>query len=179
MKQSFVLAGVLTILIPVLVYVFLGISYRNAAARNRIEFTAQEQRIEASFDEMWKTIQQTAEVDQRYRQDVMELVRGYASDRGGTGGAGFAQLLTEAVPDIDPNTANRLMGVIDGRREGFKRDQNVYVGIASENNKMVATFPGSLFLTPGDLLEAKIVSSGKTQEVMQTRAEESVSVYGS
>lgn len=171
------LAAVGIIASMLLLVVILWVTSTNANARFKNQFTAQEQVIEAAFDDMWKSIQQVAQVDDKYRTDLRDTILGNASART-AGGGSLATLVTEAVPNISPETANRLMGVIDGRREGFKREQNVLAGIAQQNNNLVDTFPGSLFLGAGDRLTAKIVSSTRTQEAIKSRTDDNVDVYG-
>jgi hypothetical protein len=169
------------ILVPSIFAVIIGlviatyISYNNATIRYAAQFKAQEQRIEASFDDMWKSIKQIAQVDDKYRQDIQDIIVGNSEARS-QGAGSLATMVTEAIPNIDPSTANRLINVIDGRREGFKRDQGILVAIAQENNILVQTFPGSLFLSESKLLEAKIISSDRTKDAI-ANGENDVSVY--
>lgn len=149
------------------------ISYQNASARLKNEFTSQEQKIESAFDDAWKTIKQVAQVDEKYRESVKEIVIGNAEARGGSGS--LASFVTEAVPNIDSTTANRLIGIIDGRREMLKREQQLLTNIAKLHNDLVDTFPGNLFLS--ERLEARIISSTRTKEAIETGVDDDVAIY--
>jgi len=171
------LALPIAMLIVVAVAIFLGtmISYNNKSAVFKNQFKTQEQKIEASFDDLWKSISQVAQVDEKYRQDIKDLVIGYADARGDNGS--LATSVTEAIPTIDASTANRLINLIIAKREEFKREQGILTSIAFNNNNMVDTFPGSIFLGYDDRLDAVIISSSKTKTVVDTKVDDDIGLY--
>lgn len=142
---------------------FFDMSYDNQHARNVADIEAQEQKIESSYDKMFKTIAQQAEVTNHYFDKFKDIYKGIMGGRYGDGGSkAMWQWLKEANPEITPEMHMKLMNTIEVSREGFHREQTRLASMSAEDKKLFVTKPAKWF-TSGEHRKVKIISSTRAK----------------
>ncbi len=166
------------LLVLVMIVFFLYIGAVNGEARIRADFDAQQKVNESSFDKMWKIIQQSASVPEAEREsfrktyvEIMQATQGVA------GNGQLASFFTQAKIDISPDLFAKLMTSIESQRESFHRDQMKLLQIKAEHDKILTVFPSSLFLAGKQRLDAKIVTSGRTDQAFATGKDDDVELF--
>lgn len=158
-----------------LAFWWIGMSNTEVRLRNQVEAAQVDNRNH--MDKMLKTISQTAQVSEKQMAAIKEIIVGYASARGGSGG-NLATSLTEAVPNIDSSseTFRRLMGIVESSRAQFTDKQTRLLDLAREHKNFVTTFPGSLL--GRQPIEVKIVTSSRVENAFETGKDDDDRVFG-
>jgi hypothetical protein len=160
---------------------FLGtyISVNNHDARLRNAIAAKEQAREAVFDETWKSVQQVAQVANKYAEEFKkiypELMAGrYGNARGGA----LLSFITEANPNFDTALYIKLANVIEAKRSEFTMVQKQLIDLGREHKNLLTTFPGSLLVRNQVQVEIKVISSERTKEVINSGMDNNIDVFG-
>ena len=172
-KGIIAIAVVGVVVIGTLVIGGLWIGTSNSEIRLRNQIKAVQTDNKNEFDNMWKKIEQTVEVTKAERQSVENIIIGYASERGGGGGA-FINAVHEALPNIDSSTFKNLQNVIISSRDRFTQRQKQLIDLQREHNNLIETFPSSIFVGHRGYVDIVVVTSGKTEETFQTGQDNNV-----
>jgi hypothetical protein len=132
---------------------------------------------EASFDNMWKKIQQTAQVPEAQKNALREIFESHASARTGSGQGGTVMnWIKESVPTVQLTSYDNLMNIITGSRDEWTRNQIELVSISNEYNQMLSVFPSNLFLRlfGFEKIVPKIITSTRTVEAFKTGKDDDV-----
>jgi len=154
----------------VLVGLFLltWMSANNAEVSARNAFNAQQKANESSFDKVWKTIAQQAEIPtaerESFRKTYTEIM---AASRGVAGNGQLASFFTQAKIDIDPSLFAKLMTTIEAQRESFHRDQQHLLKLKQQHDDVRTRWPSGLFVGNRPEVEAKLVTSAKTSAAFE------------
>lgn len=153
-------------------------SYSNSEIKLRNAANAQQQANEAIFDNVWKTIQQQAEVSSEYKNAFAEIWKDIISSRyqNARGGA-LMSFIKEHNPDFSPDLYKKLMNTIESERKEFLNNQKKLIDLKREHDNMRTTFPGSLICGNRSELEITIVTSSKTQDVFENKKEENIEIF--
>jgi hypothetical protein len=149
----------------------------NGAATLKNQYTSKVSANEASFDNMWKKIQQTSQVPDAQKNALREIFEGYAAARTGVGGGGSVMnWIKEAIPSVDVSIYKDLMNIITSSRDEWTRNQVELVSIANEYNKMLAVFPSNVLLKMlgFERIEPKIITSTRTENAFKTGKDDDV-----
>ena len=165
-------------MLVVIVILFVGIvgatwlsaTNREASLRNR--FVAQQKANEASFDAMWKIIQQKGQVADQYKSGFKEVYKEIMDGRYKEGGGSLLKFITESNPQFSVSLYKSLSASIEGERKRFLRDQQVLLDIKREHDDVLTRFPSRLFVGDRPPLDAVIVTSEKTEDAFKSRREE-------
>jgi hypothetical protein len=146
--------------------------------RLRNQFKAQQKTNEASFDKMWKVVQQQSGVATTERETFKKAYSEIMSSTKGVVGEGkLASFFTQAKIDINSDLFAKLMNSIESQRESFHQDQKTLLQIKKQHDDVLQTFPGSLILAGRPELEVVVITSEKTEEVFSKGKEDDVDLF--
>lgn len=161
----------------VLVFGLTWMTASNAEVKARNAFNAQQKTNESSFDKMWKVIQQQSGVADKerdsFRKTYTEIM---ASTKGVVGAPQLAGFFTQAKVDVTPDLFKMLMASIESQRESFHRDQQHLLLLKKQHDDIIGTMPYSFFVGGRPPLEAKIVTSDRTNEAFGSGVDNNVSL---
>jgi rubrerythrin len=154
-----------------------GIGQYNIAVSLRTQYDSKVKANEAGFDNLWKKIQQTAQVTDAQKAALKEIFVSYAEARTGAGGGGeLMKWVQESVPNVDVSVYRNLQNIITGSRDEWTRNQVELVDIANSYNLMLARFPSNILL--GALgfqkIDAKVITSSRTEQAFATGKDDDV-----
>ncbi len=168
--SALVCAGLLAI--TVVIAAVWGVSTYNQASGLKNLYDAKLKANTASFDNMFKTIDQSAQVTNKQKDALKEIFNGYASARttGGSQDGSLMKWVTESIPNVDVSVYKTLMNTITSARESWTMRQLELVDIARQHNLLLVQFPTNLLLkllgfTP---IDAKVVTSSRTEKAFET-----------
>jgi len=170
---ALVVSAVLLVLILGFGLTYVSISNQEIQLVSRFE--AQEKNVAAVFDNTWKTIQQVAQVSNQYKEAFAEIYPKLITGRYNQGE--LLKFVTESNPTFDTSLYNRLVSVIESNRATFTMEQKIAIDIAREQNVLVKTFPGSLFVGGRPLLVYKPITSDRTEDVVKTRKDNDIKLF--
>lgn len=158
-----------------------GMSTYNRAKTLNVSYDAKYTANEASFDNMWKIIQQTASVTDAQKEALKEVLIGYAEARsaGQDSGGSLMRWVQESVPNVDTTTFNNLQNIIAGTRDTWTFNQLELVDIAREYNTMIETQPSGFVLSLFGMerIDPTVITSSRTDEAFATGRDDNVAVF--
>lgn len=169
------LAGILGL---ALLFGIVYVSYSNKEVRLRNAATAQETANQAIFDNVWKTIAQTANVKDDYKEEFRKSWADILAANNSGSRMGSIQVFVNRVnPKFDGGAlSKRLMVVIESQRKEFLNNQKKLVSIKQEHDNIRTTFPGSVVCGGRPELKITIVTSGRTQDTFDSGREDDISL---
>jgi hypothetical protein len=170
MKPFWIVLAVVFVLVAVLGVSWMSAVNREASLRNR--FVAKQKANEASFDAMWKIIQQKGGVADKYKDGFKEVFKEIINGRYKDGGGSLVKMIHEANPAFDASLYNGISASIEGERRRFLRDQELLLDIKREHDDVRTRFPSRLFVGGDAPLEPTIVTSQKTSDAFRDGREE-------
>jgi hypothetical protein len=180
--------GIASILALVSAVILIGIwwftsniSYRNQEVALRSKFNATQSSNKVNYDAMWKIISGVAEVPQQYSQDFKDAYSSILASGSNTSNNSIRGLFATAagmkVPELNPSLYAKVQNVIEAERTKFANNQRELLDIKREHDKLCQSFPGSLFLGGVTPLEAKLVTSTRTEKSFDTGVDDDASVF--
>jgi hypothetical protein len=190
--------GVVLVMVIAVVGIVVGFNNSAVSQENGIEATWKDSQVQ--YDAFWKKVKETGQVTDRYADDFKELFLGSMEARY-DGKDPALNFIMEANPALPPDNYERLQTVIEEGRNDFARTQRTLVDKQRAYETHIEKFPNSSLAgmlgfprpvtgeyappedTDGDgtvtVLDYKIVTSSKTQEVFETGREDNpVDVFG-
>ncbi len=165
------------------------LSIYNAQALDLNLYNAKVKANEADFDNMWKTISQTAQVADKAKDALHDIFTDYANARSGNGGTptpdqnkAVMNWIKESVPNPDISTIDHLQNIIMGAREDWTTHQKELVNIAKEYNDNLVVMPKGFILhnlMGFAMLDAKVITSTRTDNAFQTEKDDDVTLPAS
>jgi hypothetical protein len=153
-------------------------SYNNKEVALRKEAVAQEGKIEAVYDKMWKVVQQKAQVTDEYKDAFHKIYKDIIGGRyEGDKGDAFMKWITESNPEFDASVYKDLMASIEVLRAEFTTAQTRMLDIIREHETLCNTFPGKWFIKDKSPIEYEVISSTTTKQVMETRLEDNIDLF--
>jgi hypothetical protein len=170
------------------------------------DLVSQEQGIKATwrdsqvqYDTFWKTVRETAQVTDKYKEDFREILHGAIEGR--YDNQKMVMFIMEQNPNLDSEAYTRLQQIIEAGRNDFARTQRTLVDRQRRYETDLSTFPNSFVAgwmgfphevngeyapatdVDGDgrytVLDYRTVTSTKTQEVFRTgREDQPLNVFG-
>lgn len=174
-----VLFGLLTVGLVLTVTVvgsLVGINNEFVALEKGLE--AQYKQNQNSYDKMYKTVVETANVQERYSKDFKTTYDSMMTGRYGEGGSkAVFQMITESNPQLDPSVYKQLQQLIESNRESFKADQQSLLDKKRVYETKLGQFPhGFVAKFMGfpriDLSKIDIVTSERTEKTFETKKDE-------
>lgn len=164
-------------LVIVVAAIVTSFYYRNSELELRNRVLAKQQECEVTFDQVWKTISQQAQIAEKYKDGFREIFVGMADARYGGKTKPMASFVQEANPNLDPSLYKQLMNTVEDQRAVFAREQKELISLAREHNTMLQRFPGSLFLAGRSAIDIKLVTSTKTENSFRTGKDDDVNLF--
>jgi len=196
------LIGIVSAGILVIAVIASYISFYNTAVKLENTTRAQFQSNKNAYDSMWKTIQETAQVPDKYKDDFKELLVAETSAKFGPGGSkAMMQWFQERELRLPVEMYTKVQTAIEANRAEFKRGQDVLLDKQRRYSDHLQSFGGSIWagfsghpkpvmgeLAPtkdmdGDgtltVLDYPIVTSAKTEAAFATGEDnEALKVFG-
>lgn len=160
-----------------IIALIMGVSTSNSEVRLRNKGTAQEQVCKNNFDNMFKQIAQVAQVADQYKETFKEIYPALIEGRYKNDGNTLMKWIQESNPNFDTKLYDKLINIIEAKRDSFQHEQDKLVDIVREHNDLLGTFPSSLFVGGRPPLAVTFVSSSKTKETYRTGEENDIDVF--
>jgi hypothetical protein len=170
-----------TIVVIIGLGLIIGVMYMNysnteVGLRNRIE--AKQKDNTSRFDNMWKEINQVAQVTEGQKNALREIFEGYAKARSGSGdGGSLAKWIHESVPNVDTSTFNNLQNIITGSRDRWTEEQAKLIDLNLQHDNCLMQAPSSWFVGSRPRIEIKIVTSSRTEAAFDAGKDDDVNVF--
>lgn len=180
MLNSKKLPLIITIIIIVVIGVIffaMDMTYNNQQVRLVNQFKTEEQTIEATYDNMWKSIQQIAQVADKYKESFKEVYLEIIDERYNKDNGMLINWLKESNPQFDPSVYEQLATAIEVERERFLNAQIKILDVVREQNNLLDVVPSKWFLGDCERLKYEVISSEKTKSVMKSRMEEDINIF--
>jgi hypothetical protein len=151
-----------------------GCSIRSREIDLRRAYVANEKAIQTSHDNMWKTISQKYQIGNEWKEGFIKTINAVVEGR--KGGMLFKNV-QENMQGLPDNVTREVMATIEGKRDMLMRQMNTGVDKAREHNALVEKWnipPFSMFLASTEMIDAKIITSGRTSEAWESGQDNSV-----
>jgi len=198
MKNTLLIGGAV-VLVMLIAVVGTAIGFNNNCVGQEKGLEATWKDSQVQYDAFWKKVKETAQVTDKYAADFKEVFLGSMDARYEGKDPAF-QFIMEANPALPPESYSRVQDVIETGRNDFARTQRTLVDKQRAYETHIETFPNSMlagmfgfpkvvtgeYAPPDDIdgdgkvtvLDYKIVTSAKTQEVFATgREDEPLDVF--
>lgn len=169
-----VVGAVVTVAIILLCMMF---SYQNDEVRLKNEFQAQEKKIEAVHDAMWKIIQQKAGVTKEYSAQFDSIYTHIMDARYDKNDNVVFNWIKESNPEFSPDLYKELSVTIEVQRKQFLGAQEKIIDVVREHNTLLDVAPAKWFVGGRERLEYEVISSSRTKDVMNTRMDDDVNLF--
>jgi hypothetical protein len=173
---GWVIAGVVALLILIVAITFIG--YSNDEVKLRNLATARQEANKNTFDKVWKTISQVAQVSEQYKESFKDVFLQSMDKRY----AGDKDVVMKWVQEQNPNLSTRLYeqlnDAIQANRAEFARVQNELIDIKREHDNLRKQWPSSMVVGKRDSLTIVIVTSAKTKAIFGQGEENDVQLFG-
>lgn len=176
MKKLLSIIGIVLAIIAIFVAI-LGISTSNSEIRLRNSITAQQTNCESFFDQMWKIINQKAQVSEQYKDAFKEIYPSLIDGRYKNDGGNFMKWITESNPNFDVSLYKDLQTSIESLRLSFFTEQKKLLDLDREHKNILRTFPSEIFVGGRDTVDIKIITSTETKEVYKTGEENNIELF--
>ena len=178
MNKMLVAIGAVVVLI--ILFVFVAIGTINKEVTLRTGFEATEKNVAISFDKMWKTLANQAEINEKYKDDFKDVAPELVEARykGGTGK--LMAWIQEHNPEFTPDMYTKLMDSVAQERTVFNREQQKMIDYHREHTtyvrKPVSKTILNMFGDPSEL-EITLVTSSRTETVTATGKDDDVNLF--
>lgn len=165
-------------IIALSVIVLLGIlgwtifeSYRSVYDRNvnlKNDFKAQKDVVAGNYDKMWKVLRDQAQLTEEHADKFKEIYADIIGGRYSDGQGSLMMWVTEQNPQFDQGNYAALMQNIEALRTEFETEQKKVIAIMQQHNNLREEFWSSIWLGDEPALEYTMITSTKTQNVVET-----------
>jgi hypothetical protein len=180
--KSLVILGSVGLLAIFLIGGFFG--YRTDCIRAENKLDAQYSQDKNNYDNMRKKFMETAQVNQKYSDDMKEIWSNAMSGRyGADGSKALFQFVKEHNPTLDSSIYTKLMSIIEAGRNSFEADQKQLLDIKNMYKDLLGSTRGLLYnwalgFPRCDLSKYDIVTSSSTEEAFKTKQADEIDVFG-
>ncbi len=154
-----------------------------------------------TYDNFWKTVKETAQVPEQYKEDFKNLlVQETQAKYGPEGSKATMQWFQDRNITLDPSMYRKIQDVIESGRQDFKRSQSTLLDKQRKVQDMMQGYWGSMFAKHYDfprvmtghnappkdadsdgkltVLDYPIVTSARTAAAFASGQDEEISVFG-
>lgn len=152
----------------------------NTASTMKVTYEAKVSANQADFDNMKKTISQTAQVSEEQFKKLQEIFVGYAEARTEEASGALMRWVQESVPNVDTSTMNNLQNIIVAQRNGWTSRQKELVDISREFNSMLVRFPSNVLLAnvfSMSRIDPLVITSTGTKESFTTGVDNDTQLF--
>ncbi|MFC1452595.1 hypothetical protein ACFLSJ_04535 [Verrucomicrobiota bacterium] len=167
-------------LVPVTVgcwakYAKAWVAFSNREISLRNAHAAGVDHVRLILDDVWKTVQQQAELTSRYETAFKDLYLGLAQQR--YQGKSALAFIQEHNPTLPTQVYERLGRLIEQKRAELTSVQKSLIDLGQQHNDLRLTFPGSLFISEREALSLDLVTSGLTESAVEAGKEDDIRVF--
>ena len=177
MKAKYVFIAIFTFLVIIgMGIIGKGISLYNQEISLKNQIEAKQQENTANFDNMWKKIKQTAQVSDKYKDGLKEVLSSYTSGRKKESDQLLMDWTKEAVPTFDSSIYKQLMNIITASRDDFNLNQKELIDLSRQHDVLIETFPNNIYyrIMGVDKIDIKVVTSTKTEKTFETGKDDDI-----
>jgi hypothetical protein len=153
------------------------ISYNNSEVDIRTAIKASQDANKVVYDRVWKTIQQQTQVSSEYASQFQSIYKEIMDSRNQNSSATLARFIKESNPQFDSSLMKKLMTSIESNRMDFEREQKRLIDLSREHEKLIKTFPGTIFLRNTKTIDINLVTSSKTEANFKTGVDDDIDMY--
>lgn len=172
-----ILIGIITAGSTVVGY---GFNIYNTEATLETTYNAKVADNTSEFDNMWKKIQQVAQVPIAQKDALKDIFTSYAEARTGKGdGGSLMKWIQESVPTISTKTFENVQNIIVSSRDSWTMRQKELVDLSREYNNNLAVKPRGWFLgwMGFKVIVPKVITSSKTGEAFVSGKDDDVNLF--
>lgn len=165
-------------------FVFWGISLNNTEITLRTNIENKITANRADFDNMKKTILQSAQISDKEVDALKNIIIGYANVRGGLNDNNSNMIsisaLHEAVPSITSiETLKNLQNIVTAQRNSWTFRQKELIDLKREHDILIRKFPASIIFSilGRHEIEIQIITSHATQEIFKTGQDNDTNLF--
>lgn len=177
MKRIGIIIGICIVAVVGITWMSMYFSYNNKEVTLRKEAAAQEKKIEAVYDKMWKVISQKAQISSEYKESFHEIYKDIIAGRYENGDGSLMKWITEANPEFDASIYKDLMNSVEVLRTEFQHAQERMIDVTREHSTLCETYPGRWFIKNTEPIEYEVISSTQSKNVMETRMDDDVDLF--
>lgn len=181
-KVPNILVWLVIIGIPVIFLISTYASFNNREVDLRTTFEMQMKNRSALYDKMWKVIAQKAQITKAYDSSFIRIVNA-AMDPRKDGANIMMKWVQESNPTLQAGTVQELykdLGrTIESERTAFFEREETLASIQQQHSKFLRSFPNNFYnvFMGRKELEYKPITSDRTEDVMRTGKDNSISVF--
>lgn len=173
-----VLGIMIIVAIVVIVAFSMNFSYDNKEVKLLNQYKAEEKNIEATYDNMWKSIKQIAQVTDKYEKGFKDIYVSITDKKYSKNDGTLLNFIKEANPNFDIALYAKLANTIEIERRNFLNSQEKIIDIEREHNNLLAVVPSKWFMNSDvKKLNFIVISSTQSKKVMKTRLDDNIEVF--
>ena len=154
------------------------VSYNNSEVALRNDVEANIQDLENVYDKMWKIISQKAQISQEYKSSFDEIYTHIMDARYDKGDGTLMKWIQESNPNFDVSLYKDLAQSVEILRTEFANKQTTIIDKIREHKTMCETMPGCWFISNKTAIKFEVISSTRSKDVMQTKIDDDVDLFG-
>lgn len=166
-----------TVVLFIIILLSWGVGVSNSEVRLRRTIEAKLTDNESEFDNMFKKIAQVAQISEKQKSAIIDLVTGHAEARGGIKGGGFVNMLQESIPNQTMDQYQKLSTVVVASRDRWTMRQKELIDLKREHDTLRTIFPSSMVVGGRPTIEIAIVTSTKAKRAMETGVDDDVNLF--
>ena len=170
--------GVMLLTCIVFVSIAVGTYNTQAGLKNRYEMKVVDNTSE--FDNLWKKLNQVAQIPDKKKDALKEIFNSYASARTSPNQGQMMSWIKEAIPNADMSIYDNLMNIVIASRDSWTMRQKELVSIAEVYNGNLVTFPNNIFLGMFGFkkINPEVITSTKTENVFKSGKDDDTQLFG-
>lgn len=175
-KRTVAIATFVLVIFVVIVYVAMSISYKNKDVQLRNAAKNKQESLRSEMDKLWKTISQSAQITEQYKEDFYKIYTGVADKRYGGKDPSFTWI-QESNPNLDPALYLTLANKIDAGRAEFNTRQKELLDIKREHDNLREMPVPHFFLGDIESITVYIITSDKTEDIINQGKDNDVKLF--
>lgn len=152
-------------------------SYTNAEIRQRNLVETEKVNYEASYDQLFKTLQQVAQVPEAAKKAFKEMYIPLMEARYGNEDQMLMKWIQEQNPVFDFSLYANVQKAVETHRETFFQAGRKLKAMQMEHVNMLTTVPSRWFVGDKDSIKVTIVTSTKAKKVIETGVDNDVNLF--
>jgi len=162
---SLTATGIVALILIILVVMNFNAKNKEVDLRNQI--SAKQTNLSNYYDKMWKILKQKAGVADKYKTAFKDIYTGLIVGRYSKGNE-ILKFVQESNPNFDASLYKDLMNSIEIERTGFYNEQRELIDLNREHENLLTMVPSAWFLSSAPHIKVKIVTSDKTEQVIES-----------
>lgn len=177
-SKNYTIIGIIIAIVFIIGIGFaMNINYSNKEVKLANQFNMEMKNREATFDNMFKVVNQIAQVAEKYKESFKDIYVHITSERYSKDDGVLMKWIQESNPNFDSKQYDRLSSAIEIKRQEFLMVQRKLMDIESQHNNLLDMIPSSWFLSGKQRLEYKVISSTHSKQVMESGVEDDIDLF--